>query len=93
VSGFGLVLGVQADAEAGASGEFQAWGIAAQLRFGRLGAVAQNLNVNAEMNQGEMTIQEVDAMFLRMGIPRPVWGPGVTIAIEAVRSVTATFAD
>src|SRR6516225_9148471 len=53
--------------------------------------VAQNLNLNAEINKPEMSIEQVDAkltdMFSRMGIPRPVWSPaGRTIDIQAVRS-------
>ena len=49
------------------------------FKHGEPVAVAQNLNVNAEMNQGEMTIPD--------GIPRPVWGPvETTIEIEAAWS-------
>jgi len=54
--------------------------------------VAQNLNLTANVNnESQMSIEQVDAklgeMFGRMGIPKPVWGPGGrTIDIEAVRS-------
>jgi len=57
--------------------------------FGKPLAVQQNLNLNVD--DRELSIQEVDAqldqMFSRMGVPRPVWSPaGPAIDIVAVRS-------
>lgn len=57
--------------------------------FGKAVAIQQNLNVNAEVNQGEMTLAEVDAKltehFNKLGVPKPIWAPGGPVLdIEAI---------